>query len=329
MSATAAGRDALGRRRRLQPTSTGKRLTLQERDWLWLRVLHEHGPLPSSFLLAFAKDYGVSEKRAKERLTDLFNEENTAHGGSYLARPPQQFQTLDSRYNQLVYDVSPAGKRALKARGWWHSTNATSGGPWWHRLMVSSITASIRLGAAETPHLSYIPQADILERAQAELSYPVSISEPSSGRMIRKALKPDALFGLTYQTEAGPRYRFFVVEADRSTEPYTSKNFNRKSALLNYLQYREYVGRGLYKQHLKLTSPLLVLNVHIDERRVESIQRIISIQAGGENSYQLFQAWDMFSNPAKPPEPNTALIFSYWQRVCMPALTIGSIVAGV
>ncbi len=84
--------DTLGRRRRLHPRSTGKRVSLQERDWLWLRKLHEHGPLPSSFLLAFAEDSHRSEKRAKERLTDLFNEDNTPHGGPYLARPPQQFR---------------------------------------------------------------------------------------------------------------------------------------------------------------------------------------------------------------------------------------------
>lgn len=158
-----AGRDSTGRRKRLQPTSTGKRVILQPRDWHWLQVLHEHGPLPSSFLLAFAKDYGVSEKRAKERLTDLFNEDNTAYGGPYLTRPVQQFQTLDSRYNQLVYDVGPAGERALTKEGYWRSAVSKTSGPWWHRLMVSCITASIKLAADNTHRLTYIPQADILE----------------------------------------------------------------------------------------------------------------------------------------------------------------------
>ena len=66
--------DALGRRSRIRPTPTGKRITPQPRDLHWFEKLAEHGPLPSSFLLAFAKDTHRSEKRAKERLTDLFNE---------------------------------------------------------------------------------------------------------------------------------------------------------------------------------------------------------------------------------------------------------------
>lgn len=139
--------DALGRRGRLHPQSTSKSITLQERDLLWLQKIHEHGPLASSVLLAFAKDKGASAKRAQERLTDLFNEGNTAHGGAYLTRPPQQFATIDSRYNQLVYDLAPAGVRALKGRQLWRETNAVTAGPWLHQFMVSSITASTELVA--------------------------------------------------------------------------------------------------------------------------------------------------------------------------------------
>jgi hypothetical protein len=98
--------DTLGRRSRLIAQSTGKRVTPKERDLLWFQKLREHGPLPSSFLLDYAKNSHRSEKRAKERLTDLFNEDNTPHGGPYLSRPPQQFRTIDSRYNQLVYDLT-------------------------------------------------------------------------------------------------------------------------------------------------------------------------------------------------------------------------------
>ncbi len=128
--------DTLGRRSRLTPQSTGKRLSLQPRDLLWLQKLHEHGPLPSSFLLAFAKGTHRSEKRAKERLTDLFNEDHTPHGGAYLSRPPQQFRTLDARYNQLVYQLTPAAERALKQAGLWNGRHAARQGPWLHGFMV-------------------------------------------------------------------------------------------------------------------------------------------------------------------------------------------------
>lgn len=317
------GRDAIGRRKRLQPTSTGKRVTLQERDWHWLSVLHEHGPLASSFLLAFADGMGSSKKRARERLTDLFNEDNTGHDGPYLMRPPQQFHTLDSRYNQIIYDLSPATQVALKERGLWRSASKAGGGPWLHRFMVSSITASIRLAAEAKQNLTYIPQADILGRADTDLSYSVEIIDPRSRKTVVKVLKPDALFGLEYKSANGNGYRFFLVEADRSTEPFTAKNFNRKSVLRSYLQYREYVGRGLYKKHLKLTAPLLVLNVCIDPARVSRIQELISDQSEGRNSYMLFQSWSDLSAPFRPPHPNVELLNDDWKRAGMAPFNIG------
>ena len=95
--------------------STGKRITPQPADLLWFRKLLEHGPLPSSYLLAYTRHLRRSDKRATERLTDLFNEAETRHGGPYLDRPPQQFHTIDSRYNRLVYDLAPAAVTALRA----------------------------------------------------------------------------------------------------------------------------------------------------------------------------------------------------------------------
>lgn len=95
--------DTLGRRHREHPVSTGKRVTPQPRDLLWFQKLHEHGPLSSTYLHAFSQHLARNEKRARDRLTDLFNESNAPHGGAYLARPWQQFQTLDARYQNLVY----------------------------------------------------------------------------------------------------------------------------------------------------------------------------------------------------------------------------------
>lgn len=306
-------RDSVGRRNRLKPQSTGKRVSLQERDWLWLQKIHEHGPLASSFLLAFAKDFGASEKRAKERLTDLFNESNTPHGGPYLTRPLQQFATVDSRHNQLVYDLAPAGVRALKERELWHETNAARSGPWLHNFMVSSITASIEIGTRERDDLEYIPEHRILERAETTLSYPVTITDPTTGKPLTKELKPDALFGLEYKTDQGSRYRFFVVEADRGTEPATTSSFNRKSALRNILQYREYVAGGLYKEHLKLTAPLLVLKVYTSNTHLERMGRLVKI-SGSTNAHMLFQNWTSFGALWRPPITNHKLLAGHWMR---------------
>lgn len=316
--------DSLGRRKRITPQSTGKRISLQKRDWLWLKKIQEHGPLPSSFLLDYCRDTHSSEKRAQDRLTDLFNENNNEDRGVYLTRPPKQFHTIDSRYNQVVYDLTKASRRAL-AREHPHAVQGNgNAGPWIHKFMVACITSSIDLACQKRSDLSFIPSSKILARAQSELRYPVSFKEPSSGRVVTKDLIPDALFGLEYASDEGSRYRFFVVEADRSTEPASSKSFNRKSLLRNLLQYQAYVEGRLYKEHLNLSAPLVVLNVANSEKRMEQMMRTTASVFPNGNSYMLFQHWDDFGEVFRPPEPNSKLLENVWKRVGLSVLDISS-----
>lgn len=314
--------DRLGRRDRLNAQSTGKRVSSTERDLLWFRKLAEHGPLPSSFLLAFSQGTHDSEKRARERLTDLFHEDNTPDGGPYLARPPQQFRTLDSRYNQLVYDLAPAGWQAFKRNGQDGVSRAAPSGPWLHRFMTSCITASIELATFTHADLTYIPQSDILARAGAELRCPVTIREPKTGRFCEKDIIPDAVCGVAYKTEAGNRFRFFAVEADRATEPTTSGSWNRKSFERNLLQYEAHVAGGAYREHLALTAPLLVLNVLSDDRRTARMIDFVAKRYPKGNAFMLFQTWSDFGPVFRPPEPNPALLTGGWARGGLPTFDI-------
>ncbi|MEQ9180243.1 MAG: replication-relaxation family protein [Nitratireductor sp.] len=315
--------DAIGRRKRTTPTSTGKRLTPQEADLIWFEKLYEHGSLPSSYLLAFTRHLRRSDKRASERLTDLFNEAETKHGGRYLERPPQQFRTIDSRYNQLVYEATDAARQALNDAGRLAEPVAGPSGPWLHRFMVSCVTASIELGTLERPDLTYIPQHRILARAKAELRYPVTFAESGSGRSITKDLMPDAVFGLEYHTDAGSRFRFFAVECDRATEPATTTNFNRKSWLRSLLQYRSYIGNRGYQDHLELTAPLLVLTVVSDEQRLDRMLKVTSDEAGAHgNAYMLFQVASDFGPVFRPPPAMTTLLSGHWRRAGAPNFRI-------
>lgn len=305
-------RDPLRRRNRLLPISTCKRITPQPRDLLWFAKLAEHGPLPSSFLLAFSQHSHRSDKRASERLTDLFNEDNTPHDGAYLIRPPQQYRTIDSRYNQLVHDLAPAAKAALVEKGVTIVPNRS--GPWLHSFMVSCITASIELACLQRHNMAYIPQSRILARAATELRWPTQIADPTTGKTYTKDLLPDAVFGLEYRTGQGSRFRFFAVEADRATEPATSTNFNRKSLERGLLQYQDYVECGGYRAHLNLTAPLLVLNVTCDPKRMQKLVKVTGELFSDGNNYQLFQCWDDFGPVFRPPAPNSDLLLGDWAR---------------
>lgn len=314
--------DALGRRSRTRPTPTGKRITPQPRDLLWFEKLAEHGPLPSSFLLAFAKDTHRSEKRAKERLTDLFNEDRTPHKGTYLTRPVQQFRTLDARYNQLVYDLSPASVAALRESG--SAIRSARSGPWQHSLMVSCITASIELACNERDDVNYIPQSKILARADKSLRWTTEICDPDSGASYEKDLLPDAVFGLEYLTPDGTRYRFYALEADRATEPLRSAEIHRKSFLRHLLQYEDYIESAGYREHLNLTAPMMVLNVTTSEERAQRMLGLTKELFPRGNSYQLFRTWGAFGAAYAPPRPEFRLINESW-RSTQAHYTINSV----
>ena len=122
--------------------------------------------------------------------------------------------------------------------------------------MVSCITASIEVGANSlaTDNIRYIFQDEILARGGYTLSFPVTIT--ANGTTITKQLMPDGLFGLEYTSVEKKYYRFFLIEADRSTEPDTASTLDRKSYTRTILQYREFVGKGLYKEALGLSAGL-------------------------------------------------------------------------
>jgi hypothetical protein len=315
--------DALERRRRDRPTPTGKRVTPQARDLLWFQKIHEHGPLSSSYLHAFSEDLRRSAKRARDRLTDLFNESRTPHGGAYLTRPYQQFRTFDARYQDLVYDLAPAAELALKEHGLWRGHANGHAGPWVHRYMVSSITASIELATLNNLSINYIPQHSILARAGATLRHPVPFTNPATGRIEERDLIPDAVFALEYARGAEKSYRCFVVEADRATEPSRASKFNRKSHLRNILQYREYVGRGLYKEHLGLSAGMMVLNVTTSEQtQAKMMELALETSEGRGNSYLLFRTAEQFGRYFKPAKPMTELLEGEWVRAGKPGFRI-------
>ncbi len=248
--------DTLNRRNRYNPSSTGKRVNLKPRDLLWLEFLARHGPLPSDYLHAFTEDTHPSAKAARMRLMDLASETNTPHGGAYLLRPPQQQYNIDARNKPLIYDLSEYGWKAL---GMKRKDIVRATGPFRHQLMVACTTAKIELDCKNDPKTDYLPASMLLDKA-SDIAVDLTITNPHNGRRERHRLIPDQLFALRYHTPEGPRYRAYCVECDRGTEPKTSSNYARKSQERNELQYREFIGRGIYKEKWGLKCPLVVLH---------------------------------------------------------------------
>lgn len=302
--------DALGRRLRMRRQPKGKRIGLRPRDLLWFEKLHQHGPLPTSYLYEFGKLLGRDKSRTLKRLADLYNERG------YLDRPLQQFQTIDARYNQLVYQLAPKGEAVLEQHGKWHDVLPLQVGLWTHRLMVSCVTASLELAVREHPNLSYIPQHAILEHGGADLRIPIAYENPATRKSEQGHLIPDALCGIAYEEGGTTRYRFFLIEADRNMEPNRSGQSARKSFQKNVLQYRELVGRARYKEHFKLHSPLVVLIVTTSRRHMRRMQDVVrEIAPSGSNSFLCFQTVPEFATPFVPPQLLLHLLETPWERV--------------
>lgn len=313
--------DKLGRRNRVFPVSTGKRLTLNERDVFLLDKIHRHGPLSSTYLLAFttlAKVRGYS--KTHNRLTELFNEDETEHGMPYLSRPFEQFNTLDPRYNPIVYDLTDGAIEALKERELWSKYAPSAGGSWKHKYMTSCITASIELETLKTENVRYIHQDEILARADSKLSFQTKIH----GTNQNLGLHPDALFGLEYHHEGKAYYRFFIVEADRSTEPSRATSFDRKTYERTIRQYHTFIGDGQYKKDLNMNAGLMVLNVTTGHRRTESLLALTNSLFPQGNSYLLFQHIPHFSQIFKPPPILSHLYTQEYHRAGTP-FNIGTI----
>ena len=301
--------DSIGRRCRTARQPRGKRIGLRPRDLLWFQKLHEQGPLPTSYLYAFSEHLSRDRTRTLKRLADLYNE------GRYLERPPQQFHTIDARYNQLVYTLDERGTVALKEAGAWSDYVVHTGGPWTHRLMVSCITASLELAADARTDLRYIPQHRILEHANVGLDVPVTYDDPITRIQVTRNLIPDAICGIKYQNDGQRNYRFFAIEADRNTEPNRSHSSLRKSFMRSVAQYREFIGNGRYKEHFNLTAPMLVLFVTTNRNRMDNlIKTVTKLASVSQNTFMCFQSISEFERPFKPPTLLHTLFSRPWQR---------------
>ena len=250
--------DTLGRRSRMKPQSTGKRIRLTNRDLLWMQKIHEHGPLSTSELLTFSDAGKQNKGGAQNRLTDLFNEDNNVHSSAYLDRPPQQFQTIDARYNELIYTLTKAGEVALKESGLWSDWVHRPGGPFWHQRLTALVTAWVEIETGRRDDVNYISGWRVLERAQVRLRHPITFKDPGTGKVMTRDLIPDQIFGIEYLTDDGPRYRFYLVEADRGTEPKTSAQ-DRKSLARVVEMHAQVTYSGGLKEHLQISAPLVSL----------------------------------------------------------------------
>ena len=299
--------DTLGRRTRQYRQPHHKALRLQPRDIFIFQKLHEHGCLPTPYLYAFTKHIGKDYTGFVKRLNQLF------HAG-FLNFPPAQRDTENANSNYYVHSINNKSESVLHDHDLYSKCIVRPSGPWKHQCMVSCITASIELATYSKP-LRYIPAHEILQRTGNGLRATVSIRDPKTKKCTRHDLVPDSLFGLEYQSNTGNKYLTFLVEADRATERIDSDRTDLKTFKRNVLQYREFIGTGMYKTHFGITSSMLVLTI---TTKSSYMQRMLEVMRGisqnGKNSFMLFQEAPEFGRPFKPTTPVLSLVEKEWSR---------------
>ena len=126
---------------------------------------------------------------------------------------------------------------------------------------------------------------------------------------------PDAIFGIEYTVKKEKLYLLFALEADRNHEPNRAATFNRKSYARTILQYREYLGRSLYKTHLGRKCGMLVLNVTTNLTHLHNILSLVNELTDNRGlSYLLFKTVPQFGGLFRPPKLLPELLHLPWQR---------------
>ena len=240
-------------------------------------------------------------------MRQLFHERNTEHGGPYLVRPFQQFETLDPRRNELIHALSPHGRAALEEAGTFSKFAPVATGPFKHQLMVSCVTASIALQAGKL-EFRYIAQHELLDRAQTELRIRVDGD-----------LRPDAFFALEMQG----KYIALFVEADRGTEPLATDSA-RKSWQRTIRQYRRLVGDDLYREVFRLKAPAVMLNITVSERRLDAMMKVLRGEFPNGCPYILNLALPEFGRVLRPPKL-LDLLDGEWARAGHPTYRIATV----
>lgn len=303
--------DALSRRNRFaghQPT--GKRIMLQERDFQCFAALERHGPLPSTYLYAFTKDTARDFKGFQQRLTDLYNEDNTPHSGYYLERPSQQLASLNARYQPMTYELTPLGRKALRDNQIPIQIFEPLSGPYLHRFMTACITASIELGV-RTAGFRYISQAEIFTHPKCPKNvltreHPLALP-CRSGYII-----PDQLFGIDY----GGTFRFFVLEADRSTESVLSKKGRTNTFGKKLESYLEALRTQSFRDVWGIPS-LYVMTVSSSDAHVHTMMEALEGMADARLASRfLFKAKPEFGKYWVVPSELSSLLFDPWCRIC-------------
>ena len=163
----------------------------------------------------------------------------------------------------------------------------------------------------ETDRYSFMAHGALSQRLGHDFRFQVA----------RRHLIPDRVVAVR-DNEKG-KARILFIEMDCSTEPIWSSRTNRKSIARSVGQYRELVGKGLYRTEFGTQMEALVLTVTTSRSRMERmVDEVEKAATNGANNYMLFRTLELDASISKPPQPMHELAAGKWRRAGLAAKRI-------
>jgi hypothetical protein len=256
-------RDKIGRRLpNAAPQPVGKKIVLEDSDWLMFAASFRHGPLPMPYMHEFGRR--GNENSTNRRLKKLYN---GAEGSRpYLTRPKEKRNSFYVHDEHLVYDLTASALAILLERGMLERYTLKRTDHFLHRLFLACISASIELACLRAGY-EYFSEHTIISNDRC----PEGTRNSSAPATIIGAgvlVVPDDLFGIHFQD----RYGFFVLEADRGTESLTRSDLKQTSLYQKLTAYLEILRRRTYQTRWGISNLRILIVTTSKHRALNMIE---------------------------------------------------------
>ena len=303
--------DAIGRRFDDLPQSTGKRVELTANDIAAFQFYLRHGDLPVPIVFEYLRTLGLVKdlQSTTKRHGQLFHEANTAYGGTYLDRDPNQKLTNNPNYHRRVHRLNHRSKKVLMDEDLFTEHTPKTSSSWKHDFLRACFSASIEIACLREPEkYKYIAHPKIVER--------IGIDEFS---VEGKPLRPDLIHGIRYKSDDS--VRLFLVEIDCKTEQVHNTKKNKYRTFESKLdRYRKYIGGGLYKKDFGIGGGVMLQTVTTNQTHMYNL-----IKLNEKKNYMLFNYVENFDWGFVPPVEIFPLFNEPWLCPGNPDFFINSV----
>ncbi len=178
----------------------------------------------------------------------------------------------------------------------------TKGNQFWHQIFLDDILLSIEI-ACNKAGLAFRDREEVLRGKPFVL--PTKIENTS--------IEPDAIFAI--------EDTYFVLEADRGTEPIERPSLKQSSYYRKMLQYRDVMQNQTHKKEWGIPN-LKVLNITTKPERVNNLMEILE-REGMTPLSMCFKAYPSLASTLKSPKPLLSILADPMQRVGHPDFHMG------